>query len=125
MLDWRTINYAHWQMRRGQPGAALFGHLDVEQAVQCIALTEKGSVPLEPNKCVRLLPWVDAPEPVARPNIVRELWDGVATYEPRVVLEEILPSRIADSRWLFLINLHLAGDVERKRVTIEVPYGPA
>jgi len=124
MLDWMTISYANWQPKAGALGEAVFGHLDVEQSVEAIILTEKSTVPLEPEKCVRLMPWVDAPERVAIPNFAREIWDGVSTYEPRVVLTSISVAWVSYCHWLFRVSLHLAGDVEKRIRTVEVPYGP-
>ena len=125
MQDRRTIEYVNWQPKRAALGEIVFGHLDPIQAVFTIVITEKGTVPLEPEKCVRLMPWIDQPEPIAKPNLVRELWDAITAYEPRVVLQKIVPSWIADSHWKFLVSLHLAADVDKKIVTIEVPYGPS
>lgn len=125
MQDRRAIEYVNWQHKRDALGEIVFGHLDPIQAVMAICITEKGTVPLEPEKCVRLMPWIDAPEPIARPNIVRELWDAITSYEPRVKLNKITPSRMEEGRWKFLIDLHLAADVDKKIVTIEVPYGPS
>ncbi|MDE2577961.1 MAG: hypothetical protein KGL46_04070 [Hyphomicrobiales bacterium] len=123
MLDWTTIGYLHWQPAFGALGDVVVGHADVEQSIRAIIRTEKGTVPLEPEKCCRLMPWVDQPEAIAKPNLIRELWDAIATYEPRVVLQSIGATWIADGHWLFSIALHLAADVEKKIVRIEVPYG--
>lgn len=128
MQDWRTIGYRHWQPRvdLAHPAAGLgelvFGHLDVEQAVRAIMRTEKRTVPLEPWKCVELMPWVDKPEPLAIPNLTRELWDGISTYEPRVVLRKVEAKWLAECRWLFRVWLHLAGDVDKRVMLIEAPH---
>ncbi|MFT4098990.1 MAG: hypothetical protein QM651_17860 [Rhodoblastus sp.] len=125
MQDLRTIEYVNWQHQRGALGEIVFGHLDPIQAVHAICITEKGTVPLEPEKCVRLMPWIDAPEPTAIPNLTRELFDAIKTYEPRVTVDRIVPSWMEDGRWKFLISLHLSADIDKKIVTIEVPYGPS
>jgi len=131
MQNWQTIPYVNWQpqVRFDAPalGQILFGHLDVDQAVRAIIATEQGTVPLEPLKCVRLMPWVDQPPAIANPQIARELFDAIRTYEPRVICKKIVPSLLSalQNRWLFKISLHLAGDVEKKIITMDVPYAPA
>lgn len=123
MLDWRTIDYVHWQPRRGALGEALFGHLDPEQAVRMIAITEKGTCPLHPEKCVRLVPWIDQPEDIARPNMARELWDAVTTFEPRVTLQKVEFAAVAYSHWMCRLHLFLTGDIERRIRVVEVSLG--
>ncbi|WP_457798080.1 hypothetical protein [Methylocystis sp. S23] len=125
MLDWRSIDYLHWQPKRGALGEALFGYLDPLQAVRAIALTEKGTCPLHPEKCVRLVPWIDQPENIARPNMARELWDAVTTYEPRVVMQRVEFQGAEYSHWRALLSVVLAGDVEKRIHIVEVPIGAA
>lgn len=125
MLDRRTIDYLHWQPKRGALGEALFGHLDPLQAVRAVAMTEKGTCPLHPEKCVRLLPWIDQPENIARPNMARELWDAVTTYEPRVVMQGVTFQGVEYSHWRALIRVILAGDVDKRIHVVETSIGAA
>ncbi len=123
-LDWRRIDYAHWQMRRGVLGGALFGHLDPLQAIEAIALTERGACPLHYDKCVSLLQWVDRRETIARPNVARELWDAVTTYEPRVVMTGAIEFRASDyCRWIARLPVRLAGDIDQRIRFVDLAIG--
>jgi len=123
MLDWRTIDYVHWALKRDALGEVAFGHLDPLQAVRAIALTEKGTCPLHPEKCVRLVRWIDEPEHIAKPNIARELWDAVTTYEPRVVMQDVTFRGVEYGRWAAVMKVVLAGDIDKRIQIVEVPLG--
>lgn len=130
IIDRTRIEYAHWQMKlayRGRSGMGLIaaGLDDLEQAIHTIAMTEKGSVPLAPEKCVRILEWIDRPPDVAIPNIARELWDGITTFEPRIIVEKVTPLPQSDSHWRFPVFWYPRADVTRQIRLTEVRYGQA
>lgn len=130
IIDRTRIEYAHWQMKlayRGTSGMGLIaaGLADLEQAIHTIAMTEKGTVPLAPEKCVRILEWIDRPPDEAIPNIVRELWDGITTWEPRIVVEKVTPMPQSDSHWRFPVFWYPSADVTRQLRLTEVRYGQA
>ncbi|MEN5083737.1 hypothetical protein ABE438_14740 [Bosea sp. TWI1241] len=128
IVDRTRIDYAHWQMKLGRGGASGLGRIvtalgDLEQAIHTIALTEKGSVPLAPEKCVALLQWIDRPPNEAIPNIARELWDAINTWEPRITVEQVTPIPVSASHWRFPVFWYPRADVTRELRLTEITYG--
>lgn len=131
MLDWRDIPYRHWQMRLGRGraladaplGEIVTGLDDVEQSIMTIVLTEKGSAPGQPEKCCRLAPYVDRRPDVAIPNISREIFDAIAIWEPRVVVDRVAITRVDFAQWSFPVFWRLAADVSGplRRTVIRLP----
>ena len=128
LVDRRTIPYLHWQHRLGLPQSALgeivHGLDDLEQALETVVLTEKGTVPLQPEKCTRLLPFIDRPPAVAVPNFVREIWDALTTWEPRIVVAEVKPRQVAFHHWRFPVFWYPRADISRQIRMTEVNYAP-
>lgn len=127
MLDRRTIPYLHWQMRIGRRATA-FGEIvhgldDIDQAIKTIALTEKGSVPTAPEKCVELKPYIDRRPAWAIPYITRELFDGITAFEPRVVVESVQISFEDYDHARFPVFWFPRGDVLRqiRQTVIQIP----
>lgn len=127
MLDRRTIPYLHWQMRIGRRAPA-FGEIvhgldDIDQAIRTIALTEKGSVPTAPEKCVELKPYIDRRPAWAIPYITRELFDGITAFEPRVVVESVQISFEDYDHARFPVFWFPRGDVLRqiRQTVIQIP----
>lgn len=131
MLDRRDIGYLHWQARLGRgrlAGAAPWGEIvhgldDVEQSIMTIVLTEKGSVPGQPEKCCRLAPYIDRRPDVAIPNISREIFDAIAIWEPRVVVDRVAIARVDFAQWSFPVFWRLRADVTRelRRTVVRLP----
>jgi hypothetical protein len=131
MLDRRDIPFLHWQPRlaRGQAaqggglGEIVHGLDDVEQSILTIVLTEKGSVPGQPEKCCRLAPYIDRRPDVAIPNISREIFDAIAIWEPRVVVDRVAITRVDFAQWSFPVFWRLRADVTRelRRTLVRLP----
>lgn len=118
MLDRRAITNLHWQPRIGRNGADTLGQIvtgldDVEQCINTIVLTEKGSVPTQPEKCTRLAPYVDRRPDYAIPNISREIFNAVRIWEPRVVVERVTITQDDFAHFRFPVFWRLRDDVTR------------
>ena len=127
MLDRRDIPFAHWQPRIGRDASA-FGDIvsgvdDIEQCIRTIALTEKGSVPTQPEKCVSLQPYLDRRPSYAIPYIARELFDGLTLWEPRIVVAQVKITPEDFEHWRFPIFWYPRNDVLRdiRRTLIVLP----
>lgn len=127
MLDRRDIAHLHWQPMLGRNvvapastlGQIVHGLADVEQAINTIVLTEKGSVPTQPEKCTRLMPYIDRRPDYAIPNITREIWDAITAWEPRVIVERVAITREDFDHWRFPVFWRLRADVTRTvRLTV-------
>ena len=121
LLDRRTIPYLHWQplIARNDPQGLALGQIvhgldDVEQSINTIVLTEKGSVPTQPEKCTRLMPYIDRRPDYAIPYITREIFDAIRAWEPRVIVERVAISREDFDHWRFPVFWRLAADVTRE-----------
>jgi phage baseplate assembly protein W len=131
MLDRRAIPYLHWQPMLGRnatPPDAVIGEIvhglaDVEQAINTIVLTEKGSVPTQPEKCTRLMPYIDRRPDYAIPNITREIFDAITAWEPRVIVERVAITREDFDHWRFPVFWRLRADVSRtiRRTVVSLP----
>lgn len=127
VTDHRTIPYVHWQPRIGRRAPA-FGEIvhgldDVEQSIATIVLTEKGTVPGQPEKCCRLQPYIDRRPDYAIPYITREIHEAVAIWEPRVIVERVDVSREDFEAWRYPVWYRLAADLTRevRRIVVDLP----
>ncbi|QCI65622.1 GPW/gp25 family protein [Phreatobacter stygius] len=126
-VDRRSIPYHHWQPRIGRQAPALgeivTGLDDIEQSINTIVLTEKGSVPLQPEKCTRLMPYVDRRPDYAIPYITREIWDAITIWEPRVIVDRVTITREDFEHWRYPVFWRLRSDVagEIRRTVIVLP----
>lgn len=122
MIDRGAIPYQHWQMRLGRNlappatvlGDIVFGIDDVEQSINTIVLTQKGSVPTDPEKCTDLAPYIDRRPDYAIPNISREIFDAIRIWEPRVIVESVQITPEDFSHWRFPVFWRLRSDVARE-----------
>ncbi|MCC2099021.1 MAG: GPW/gp25 family protein [Hyphomicrobiales bacterium] len=104
MLDRRDIPYKHWSIKVGRadpygdgappPPDAYFGTIvsavdDLTQAIGNLILTPLGSVPTQPAKGCDIAAWLDRPANVAIPNLTRTIWDALAAWEPRIVVQDV------------------------------------
>jgi uncharacterized protein len=130
-VDRRSIPFAHWQPRIVRNpavseggllnngildnglGSIVHGFDDLEQAINTIVLTEKGSVPLQPEKCTRLMPYIDRRPDYAIPNITREIFDAIRIWEPRVIVERVAITRVDFDHWRFPVFWRATGDITR------------
>lgn len=124
-LDYRAIPYRHWQLALGRNrdalGEIVHGLDDVNQAIATIILTEKGSVPTQPEKCTRLAPFIDRRPDHAIPNITREIFDALRIWEPRIVVERVAITPVDFAHWRFPVFWRLASDATREiRQTVTI-----
>lgn len=127
MLDRTAIPYVHWQAQIGRR-APVFGEIvhgldDIEQSIFTIALTEKGSVPTQPEKCVSLRPYLDRRPAWGIPYLTRELFDGLTLWEPRIIVEEVRVRADDYDAWRLPVFWYPRGDVTRqiRTTVIELP----
>lgn len=105
-----SIPFRHWSVKvaRRDPGADAapdtFGHIvtaldDIEQAIFNLILTPKGSVPTEPLKGVDWAGVVDRHPDIGIPLLSREIWDQLAIWETRIVVDRVEIAQGAFSRF--------------------------
>lgn len=127
ITDHRTIAARHWQLRMGWSAPAfgdiVTGYDDLAQCINTIVLTEKGTVPGQPEKCTRLMPWIDRRPDYAIPNITREIFDAIRLWEPRIVVEQVRITREDFDHWRFPVFWYARADVTRdiRRTDVALP----
>lgn len=105
-----TIRFRHWSLKVARSDAATgetpdtFGQIvsavdDLDQAIVNLVLTPKGSVPTEPAKGVDWLGVVDRHPDIGIPMLTREIWDQLAIWEPRIVVDRVEVFQTAFARF--------------------------
>lgn len=91
------ITSTNWQLSNQGYGIIVQNADDIQQCLQTIYTTQKGSDPLRPDFGIDLLAWIDIPTPLATPGLINEMILA-AVYEPRIVISSItakeLPHKI-------------------------------
>ncbi|HJU70396.1 MAG TPA: GPW/gp25 family protein [Paucimonas sp.] len=82
------IQSLHWQPALGGEGV-VENIDDLNQAIQVILRTAKGSDPLRPEFGSDLHRYLDYPIHRARPHVVRESIEAIRRWEPRVAVERV------------------------------------
>lgn len=126
MIDRHAIDWQHWQPKIGgisDLGAIVHGFGDLEQAIRNIVLTEKGSVPGQPEKCTALQPYLDRRAGWAIPYVTREIFDALRVWEPRINVVSVDVSPEDYDHYRFPVSWHPKGDVLRdiRRTTVILP----
>lgn len=110
VINRHSIPYRHWSVkvsrRNAQTGEApdTNGQIvaaveDLDQAIANIILTPKGAVPTEPEKGVDWPGVIDRHEDIGIPLLTREIWDALAIWEPRIVVQNVEIERPAFSHF--------------------------
>lgn len=100
MIDKDKITHRHWSLKVAridpETGEAsdVFGEIvtainDLSQSIANLILTQKGSVPTEPEKGVDTLAVIDRHPSVGIPLLTRDITDAIAMWEPRVVVQKV------------------------------------
>lgn len=77
-------------------GNVVQGISDVNQCVQIIITTPKGSDPLRPTFGVDLWKYLDVPINLATASIVREVTEAILHWEPRITLVKVAVTPVLD-----------------------------
>jgi phage baseplate assembly protein W len=95
---------ADWSLMLDTPGAAgsglgtvVQGAADVNQCLQIILTTPKGSDPLRPTFGADLFQFIDYPIKAAIPALVAEITDSITRWEPRIKLLSVLVQPVIDA----------------------------
>lgn len=90
MTTLAEIKSVHWQPALNSDGV-VEGEADIDQCIQTILGTPKGSVPHRPGFGSDVYLYVDYPIPTAIPHVVRESADAIRQWEPRCELVKVIP----------------------------------
>lgn len=105
------INSIDWGVSLAGSGNIVQGYDDINQCIDVILRTQKGTDPLRPFFGSNIYFYIDAPVNIAIPNIKREIIDALSLWEKRVEIVRI--THIIDgSRLFFFITYKVVDDYE-------------
>jgi len=81
-----------WSQKVGSIGEIVIDENDIHQAIRIILLTRRRQDIHRPDFASNLSDYLDYPIPSARPHVIRESYQAIGRWEPRVVLDNILVS---------------------------------
>lgn len=123
LSDVRSID---WSPRLGADGDIVEGYDDISQCLAIILTTPKGSDPLRPEFGSDVWKWIDRPVNEAVAPIVREVWEAISIWEPRVELVSVSPRPVAGSaaaHWDIVITWRPAGQLAEQSSVITTRAG--
>lgn len=89
MATLSDIRNTNWQLSAYNAEAVVQGFADLQQCLETLLYTQKGTAVLRPNYGIDLLSYLDRPISEVIPELKREIIQQVETYEPRVEIESI------------------------------------
>lgn len=106
MIDKDKITYRHWSLQVGRTdpatgierdanGEIVFAVDDLHQSITNLVLTQKGTVPTEPEKGVDMLAVIDKHPDIGIPTLTRDIWDALLIWEPRIVVQNVAVVMVA------------------------------
>lgn len=83
------IDSVNWQPKKNEIGEIVEGIEEIEQCIENILQTRKGSVPHNPEFGSDAWLYLDKPVNIAIPNIIRETIDAINMWEKRVSISNV------------------------------------
>ena len=77
-------------------GNVVQGLADVDQCIRIICTTPKGTDPFRPTFACDMWNWLDKPINIARAHIVREVFEAIIIWEPRVTVLSVNVAPVLD-----------------------------
>ncbi|MGX2974735.1 GPW/gp25 family protein [Ursidibacter arcticus] len=120
-MNTTTLQHTHWQIAPNDIDS-IQGEDDLHQCIKNILSTRKGSDVLRPEFGSNHFDYIDQPFDVSVPNMVREIFMAIATWETRVVVQQVLITGKAP-HFFFNIKWCVAEDIARQIYTTEFSNG--
>jgi len=108
MTTLNEIKSVDWQFKLNEIGSIVEGIDDIDQCIKIILMTRKGSDPHRPEFGSDIWQYIDYPVNEAIPNIIRESFDAIALWEPRVQINAIT-AEINESQIKLQIDRQVTG----------------
>ncbi|PMC56850.1 phage baseplate protein [Haemophilus parainfluenzae] len=108
-----TLLTTHWQLAPSLDSQAVQGVDDIHQCIDHILSTMKGTDVLRPEFGSDHFQYIDQPEDVAIPNIVREITLALQRWEKRINIDSVDVEGSAP-HFEFVIHWSLTEDVYRE-----------
>lgn len=107
------IKARDWQVSIAGSGVVAQGLDDVQQCIDIILRTQKGSDPLRPQFGSDIYNYIDKPAPVAIPNIKRCIIDALELWEQRIQIVSITHIQLAHNLQFFITYTVVDDDLEQ------------
>lgn len=114
------IKTQDWSLSITEAGAVVEDLADIEQCIYLIVTTAKGSDPLRPEFGADIFSYLDKPVNIVRPNVVREVYNAVRTWEPRVEVQSVTCDVAVSQVTITITWRDIRND--KTKVTV-IPYG--
>ena len=111
----------HWQLSQSGSGITQ-GADDIDLCIHNILSTRKGADVLRPDFGSNHFDYLDTPEDVFVPNVVREVVLAIQTWETRAVIEDVQFSGNAPHVNM-IVSWRIVDDVASEIYTTELTYG--
>ncbi len=109
MISSNSITAQWWQIQLGQFGDIVENVDDINQALNILLSTPKGADPHRPTFGTDIMSYIDYPVTSAIPNIIREVVDAIAQWEPRINITNVT-AQINYAQVFIYISWKFAGD---------------
>lgn len=96
-----------WSPRLAEIGGVVEGVSDIDQAILIILSTPLRSDPLRPTFGWGGYDYLDLPPARAVPHLVRETWEAIRLWEPRVTLIGVAPQALEGHHWQITVSWEL------------------
>ena len=88
-IDTTTIAAQYWSPSLAEEGQVVENTDDINQCLRIILQTPQGSDPHRPTFASRVHEFVDWPQSSVRNRLVRECFEAITTWEPRINVDQV------------------------------------
>lgn len=110
----KVINTEHWQHKRGTIGDVVTDTEDIEQCLETICTTAKGTVVHNPNIGLPIMEYLDKPLNIIAPQLKLMIKEELQYQEPRIKIDTVTLQANEDGLLNIKIN-HIYENVLRTK----------
>lgn len=88
-VNTKTLDTEHWQHKRGTIGGVVTDFEDIEQCLETICTTAKGTVIHNPNLGLPIMDFLDKPLNIVAPQLRQMFKEELEYQEPRVGIKSV------------------------------------
>ena len=96
MATLNEITSSYWQLSTAQAGEVVQGLADIQQCIQTLLSTQRGSVVLMPTFGIDIMALIGQPINVVKADLTRDIIEQIEAFEPRVSIERITATMQGD-----------------------------
>ena len=100
------ITAAWWSPKLNTLDEIVSDNDDLNQCINIILRTPKGSRPHKPEFGSDLWTYIDQPVTIATPQIVREVYEAVTRWEPRVSIDRVIVLPAVTELWHLQVKIY-------------------